>query len=107
MCSFGLLCAFEVLSGLRIALSLCLGYFSNSEFVFWCAVCKTYPALMWVATSSIRFGEAVPSGFAVVLRFRLSSPCSVFVFVEGQKLWLVVRFWFVIKIPLKYGGWWS
>ncbi|KAL0769836.1 hypothetical protein Bca101_034986 [Brassica carinata] len=82
VCSFGLLCAFEVLSGLRIALSLCLGYFSNSEFVFWCAVCKTYPALMWVATSSIRFGEAVPSGFAVVLRFRLSSPCSVFVFVE-------------------------
>ncbi|WZZ60015.1 hypothetical protein YC2023_060122 [Brassica napus] len=66
VCSFGLLCAFEVLSGLRIALSLCLGYFSNSEFVFWCAVCKTYPALMWVATSSIRFGEAVPSGFAVV-----------------------------------------
>ncbi|KAG2304128.1 hypothetical protein Bca52824_032779 [Brassica carinata] len=80
--SFEVLELFGDVVGLSYLLSLCLDGFSNSEHFFWCAVCKTYPALMWVATSSIGFGEMDSSGFAVVLRSRLSSACSVIVFIE-------------------------
>ncbi|KAF3571083.1 hypothetical protein F2Q69_00062056 [Brassica cretica] len=45
----------ERLSGLLITFSPCLGYFFSFESVFWCAVCRSKPAMMWVATSSIGF----------------------------------------------------
>ncbi|KAF3527287.1 hypothetical protein DY000_02044033 [Brassica cretica] len=68
---------FERLSGLLITFSPCLRYFFSFESVLWCAVCRSKPALMWVATSSIRFGEIFFTSVFIVPSVRISLPSSM------------------------------